>query len=631
VLESDAAIRIIVGMEHRSCGKGAWRPAWSGRQALGLVVGLLGAGTLVGAAFGVQGPLAGLPDVPVPPENPITEEKRVLGKVLFWDEQLSTEGTVSCGTCHIPGAGGIDPREGLHPGPDGLFETEDDVFGSLGVVSADASDAYEPSPLFGLRPQVTGRTASPAVMAMYADELFWDGRAGSAFIDPETGEVAIESGGALESQAVAPPLNGVEMAHRDYDWARLRSKLTAARPLALAEDLPGDVAAALADSPSYPDLFEAAFGDREITARRIAFAIATYERTLVPDQSPFDRFLAGDPEAMTQRQQNGFSLFRTSQCALCHPSPQFTDNQFRNTGVRPAAEDPGRELVTGNPADAGKFKVPTLRNVGLRPRLMHNGVFTTMQEVFDFYAHRNGQGPFDDNLDPMFQFPIVFSSNQERAVADFLANALTDPRVADEAFPFDRPRLHRQKAEANPLHLGGGVAGTSGEVPRMIADRPPYLGNRWFRVGLGRALGGSRAWLGISQSPPVDGEIVPDEVLGPFAVAGQGASGGYATGPYPIAQDPSLDGRVLYLQWIVEDDGAPGGEAKSTVARVTLFCGTGTCYCEADFTRDGQVNSLDVLGFLNAWAASLEADTNRDGVVNTLDVLAFLNRWTEGC
>ena len=77
---------------------------------------------------------AELPAVPVPVENPITEPKRVLGKILFWDEQLSSDGSVACGTCHRPAAGGADPRTGRHPGID--KGTIDDVMGSPGIVVA---------------------------------------------------------------------------------------------------------------------------------------------------------------------------------------------------------------------------------------------------------------------------------------------------------------------------------------------------------------------------------------------------------------------------------------------------------------------------------------------------------------
>lgn len=603
------------------------------RLAPVVVLGVPLAGSIgITAAWAFDGPTAALPQVPEPLENPITEEKRILGKILFWDEQLSSDSTTACGSCHIPRVGGVDPRSAVNPGFDGIPDTPDDALGSPGVVLADENDMFTPAPFFGLRPQATDRAAPPAVMAMYADELFVDGRAGSEFIDPETGEVAIASGGALESQAVAPPLSSVEMAHEQYDWPSLRSKLTGARPLALAEDLPDDVAAALADNPTYGDLFAAAFGDGAVTARRIAFAIATYERTLVPDQAPLDVYLAGDDQAMTQRQQNGFTRFLGSDCAMCHGFPLFTDNQFRNIGVRPSFEDPGRQLVTGNADDAGKFRTPSLRNVGIRPRMMHNGQFATMQQVMDFYAHRNGQVPFDDNLDPLFDNPIEFTAQEEQAVVDFLVNALTDPRVAAEEFPFDRPRLHRQKAEANPLNLGGGWPGSSGQPPVIIANRPPFLGNQWFQLGLDRALGQTTARLAVSSSPPQNGEIVPDELLGPFTVDGGGVAGGYATAPHPIDLDPALDGEVLYMQWIVEDAGAPGGQAKSAVVRVTMFCGNGVCYCVADHNRDGSTNTQDVIAFLNAWAAgSLEADINRDGTVNTIDVIGFLNRWNSGC
>ena len=77
-----------------------------------------------------------LPPVPVPPQNPITEPKRVLGKILFWDEQLSSDDTIACGTCHLPVKGGGDDRVGTHPGPDGVFGNADDILGSPGRAEA---------------------------------------------------------------------------------------------------------------------------------------------------------------------------------------------------------------------------------------------------------------------------------------------------------------------------------------------------------------------------------------------------------------------------------------------------------------------------------------------------------------
>lgn len=98
-----------------------------------------------------------LPPPPVPPENPVTEEKRILGKILFWDEQLASDGTVACGTCHQFKRAGSDGRRGVHPGVDEVFGTADDVVGSPGVVRRDAGGHPVNDPLFGVARQVTMR------------------------------------------------------------------------------------------------------------------------------------------------------------------------------------------------------------------------------------------------------------------------------------------------------------------------------------------------------------------------------------------------------------------------------------------------------------------------------------------
>ena len=239
-------------------------------------------------------------------ENPVTEEKRILGKILFWDEQLSSDDTVACGTCHIPAAGGADPRLSAHPGPDGLFATEDDTIGSAGIVHLNTLNEPVVDPVFGSDRQVTGRASPTMLMSMYAEDIFWDGRARSAFRDPlNTADILIPTGGALESQAVAPILSNVEMAREGRTWADVTNKLAVVTPLTRAADIPPDMAAGLTVNPSYPELFDAAFGDAAITPARIGMAIATYERTLVPDQTPWDLFMAGDATAMTPDQIQG--------------------------------------------------------------------------------------------------------------------------------------------------------------------------------------------------------------------------------------------------------------------------------------------------------------------------------------
>ncbi len=397
-------------------------------------------------------PPQALPPVPFPPENPYSEAKRVLGKILFWDEQLSTDNTVACGTCHRPSFAGGDPRLGLHPGADGQFGTVDDIIGSPGVVRRNSAGEPINDPIFGFDPQVTGRNAPPYFAAMFAPDSFWDGRADSTFINPENGGTAIQTGGALESQAVGPILSSAEMACDGRTWDDVRAKLTSVTPMLLASNIPPDVQLALDAAPTYAQLFTTAFGTPTINARRIAFAIATYERTLVANQTPWDAFIAGNPNALTNAQRQGWDFLRNNTvCLACHRPPQFTDDNFHNIGLRPAAEDIGRQAVTGNNNDRGRFKTPSLRNVGLRDTLMHVGWITDVQDALNFYnagTQNTGHTQFTANQSPIPGNGPINQINQinippqaQPAIIDFLNNGLTDPRAAAESFPFDRPTL----------------------------------------------------------------------------------------------------------------------------------------------------------------------------------------------
>lgn len=415
----------------------------------------------------------GLPPVRYPAENPHSEEKRVLGKLLFWDEQLSSNDTIACGTCHIPSFGGTDPRLGLNPGFDGLFATEDDVIGSPGVIRMDANRNPIEDPLFGFATQVTGRAAQSYFVSMFARENFWDGRASPRFLDPEDGitELIADFGG-LESQAVGPIVSSVEMAHQGRSWDDVKAKLGNVRPLLMASDIPADMQGAIGESPTYPELFSKAFGDSEINAGRIAFAIATYERTLSSDQTPWDRYEDGDSTAMTPAQINGWESLRDrTVCLNCHPPPLFTDNQFHNIGLRPSFEDEGRYEVMGDERDHGRFKTPTLRNIGLKSSMMHVGWIVDVQDAINFYnagtqitGHEqftedqsgiptNTPGVFADyntlDMDPRMQPDII----------DFIVNGLTDPRVANEQFPFDRPTLKSEMINAPVIFSSGTYVG----------------------------------------------------------------------------------------------------------------------------------------------------------------------------
>jgi len=378
-----------------------------------------------------------LPPVPIPAENPWTPEKAILGKILFWDQQLSTDQTKACGSCHSFATGGAEAAPGLHPGMDAVFETSDDIVGSEGVRRRTSSYQLVDDPIFGFTPQVTGRAAPNFFGGLWAPNLLLDGRATGEFRDPLTGEVVIATGGGLESQSLVPILNDVEMAEEGRTWAGVVDRLDGIFPLALATDLPPDVTAALAVMPVYRLLFAAAFGDPAITPVRIAFAIASYERTLVSDQTPWDDFMAGNSSALNPLEIDGWNIFSAVGCADCHVPPLFTDHSFRTIGVRDPADDNGREAITGDPADRGAFKVPTLRNAALKTTRFHTGEISTILDAVFFY--RPGGQPSVENLDPLL--PISLAFQDRTAVTAFLEGALTDPRVAMEQPPFDRPTL----------------------------------------------------------------------------------------------------------------------------------------------------------------------------------------------
>ena len=386
--------------------------------------------------------LADLPPVPVPDANPITEPKRVLGKILFWDEQLSSNDTVACGTCHRPEFGGADPRAGRNPGID--KGTIDDVIGSPGIVSLDAHGKPRDDPVFGRAPQVTKRLAPSNFGALWADEVFWDGRAGTKFVDPLSHKVLIEHGGALENQVVQTTMNSGEMAKSGRTWQDVTAKLSRVAPLALATDWPSDVAAMLKTRSTYPKLFALAFGDAAITPARIAFAIATYERTLVADETAWDRYEAGEPTALSERALYGWRAMQAFHCVSCHTPPLFTNNQFFEIGVRRAQYDLGRETVTHDPEDAGDMKVPSLRNAALRPRFMHTGQYNNLGAAIGFYRNTPAL-PERDGIPGAGLYTFNMSPIDESDIRTFIEQGLTDPRVRERKFPFDRPTLKSER------------------------------------------------------------------------------------------------------------------------------------------------------------------------------------------
>lgn len=223
----------------------------------------------------------------------------------------------------------------------------------------------------------------------YATSLFWDGRASS-----------------LEEQMFVPLTAEDEMA-ADLD----------------------DMLAELKAIPEYQTLFDAAFSDG-MTVDNVSAAIAAFQRTLLSKNSPFDRFAAGDSNALTPAQRRGFDVFRSAQtrCFECHAWPTFTHNTFAILGVPdidPDNPDLGQIEVLKGPASERGFRTPGLRNVALSAPYMHNGVFMTLEEVIEFYAKGGGPAFGVDVAPHEFIRGFTLTEQQKSDLVQFLY-ALTD-------------------------------------------------------------------------------------------------------------------------------------------------------------------------------------------------------------
>lgn len=261
----------------------------------------------------------------------------------------------------------------------------------------------EPTPTStGIGQQVGARKSPPIVNAAFPfyPVYFWDGRAAS-----------------LAEQAKGPIENPIEMGNTHTAMV-----------------------ASLQGIQSYGPYFAEAFGDPAIDVDRVAEAIAAFEVTLYSGDSPYDRFRAGDKEALSEQARQGKELFENKAgCAECHVSWNFTDSKFHSLGVgwdpeRGEYRDTGRFQVTGNAEDLGAFKTPTLRDVALHAPYMHDGSMATLEEVMDHY--NKGGTPGAANLSGKVR-SLELTPEESAAVVAFL-HALTggQPRVTPPAaFP----------------------------------------------------------------------------------------------------------------------------------------------------------------------------------------------------
>lgn len=188
----------------------------------------------------------------------------------------------------------------------------------------------------------------------------------------------------------------------------------------------------LEQEPLYKDLFIRAYGDQEITMERISKAIAAFERTMISAHSPYDEYLTGSTNALNESAKRGLALFmdttRTN-CLHCHDGDgDFSDGDFHSTGLESHYSDGGRETLTGQRGDNGKFRTPTLRNIGLTAPYMHDGRFSTLMQVIQHY---NEGGHQSENQDPHIR-KLDLTQAEMEDLREFL-ESLTDDKFTKRA------------------------------------------------------------------------------------------------------------------------------------------------------------------------------------------------------
>ncbi|MBI4561483.1 MAG: hypothetical protein HY724_05515 [Candidatus Rokubacteria bacterium] len=352
-------------------------------------------GLIVAIAFAVTVDFAaGQPLAPLPPLKPPKPEQVELGKLLFFDPRLSGDAAISCATCH-------DPKKGWGDGKP-------------------LSTGYPGSEYF--------RNSQSTLNAAYYARNYWDGR-----------------------------MDGRDLA------TLVRDHLTEAHFMQVDGRL---FAERLKQVPEYDELFGKAFGG-EPTFGRTLNAIAAFVRTIASRNAPLDRYLAGETAALSTESREGMRLFHgKAGCIQCHGGGLLSDQKFHALGVpeNPKIfedpprhitfrrffktlgapnydnyrQDPGLYGVTKDKGDWGKFRTPSLREVSLTAPYMHNGVFSTLGDVVEFYNRGGGLHP---NKSPLLR-PLGLTDGEKKALVEFLKSLAGDPVV------IERPALPEYKLRA---------------------------------------------------------------------------------------------------------------------------------------------------------------------------------------
>ncbi len=289
-------------------------------------------------------------------KNELSPEVFTLGRKLFYDNILSRDNTVNCGTCHqrIAAFAHIDHR--LSHGIDAKIGT---------------------------------RNVPALQNLIWKDAFMWDGGVNN-----------------LEVQPINPITNPIEM---DETLANVILKLKR--------------------DTIYPGLFKKAYRDTVINSQRLLKALAQFTGLMISAKSKYDKYRSGK-DTLSATEMNGLALFR-NKCSSCHAEPLFTDNSYRNNGIRPdtSLNDKGREIITGQSKDRHLFKVPGLRNVVMTYPYMHDGRFRNLKEVLDHYSNPQNHAA---TADPAIKGIGTLTNQEKSDIIAFLAT------LTDKEFLYDR-------------------------------------------------------------------------------------------------------------------------------------------------------------------------------------------------
>ncbi|MBC8046910.1 MAG: cytochrome-c peroxidase [Fimbriimonadaceae bacterium] len=303
------------------------------------------------------------PEMPLSEINPITVEGAALGKYLFYDSILSSDYTFSCASCHKQEYAFSDAPNRFSKGITGEFQIRNTM------------------PLFNL--------------AWYP-AFFWDGKAK-----------------AIEEQIFHPVRIENEM---NLNWKEAEKRITT--------------------NNFYSEKFYAAFGNEKIDSLLIAKAIGQFLRTLISHDSKYDKVLRGEA-TFTQDEKDGFVLMNDmtkGDCLHCHTTDANalgTTLKFSNNGLDKIYNaddyiDKGRGTITGNKKENGLFKIPSLRNIALTAPYMHDGRFSSLEEVLDFYSQGvNESVNVDSKMGFAYQHGNKLTCEEQEKIITFL-NTLTD-------------------------------------------------------------------------------------------------------------------------------------------------------------------------------------------------------------